>query len=92
MKTTTKALQGDRTIKMVVYFFSDELAKDGYVRPKHAHSGGMVYLEKNPSHGITKRSAGFQSVAQIPAAIEKLLIRGGITLHATPTMRYLATK
>jgi hypothetical protein len=91
--TTKKAQAGDRTLKLSVVFFTDKLAQgNGRVRPKHAWAAGMVALAANPSHGVAGgRSVPFQSLLDLPAAIEKVLIKRGIRLHANWKMKqYMA--
>jgi hypothetical protein len=92
--TTTRAQPGERTITLEIQFFTNKLAKgDGHVRPKHAHTAGMVRVRANPTHGIkAAATVPFHSLMEIPAAIEKLLTRRGIRLHPTPKMRYLEAK
>jgi len=86
--TTTKAQQGERTIKLEVYFFTNQLAKHGHVRPKHAHASGVVTIAANATHGIAAGSpVPFQSLMEIPAAIEKVLVRRGVRLHVSRAMK-----
>ena len=90
--TTKKAQQGERTIQVEVRFFTDTLAKEGHVRPKHAWDAGTVRLEANPTHGIAGGAGGrkFNSLLELLAVIEKVLIAGGIHLHAAHrTKKYL---
>ncbi len=91
MTKTRKAQAGERTIELTIYFFTNKLAKNGHVRPKHAHGDGMVRLASNPTHGIAKSGAPvpFHSVAEISVAVEKVLSREGIRIHPSARMRYV---
>jgi len=86
--TTKKALEGERTIKLEIYFFTNKLAKDGHVQPKHAWAAGMVTIAANETHGIGGGSpVPFHSLLGIPAAIEKVLKKRGVRLHVTREMK-----
>jgi hypothetical protein len=72
----------EKTIKMTLGFLTRGIApKKGMIRPKHAWGVGWIALEANGSHGIASAVASFNSLAEIPAALEKLLIKGGIKIH-----------
>jgi hypothetical protein len=53
--------------------------------PGHAWTGGVVFVEPNESHGIARSRQGvnFNSMAELPLAIEKAIVRAGVTLHTT---------
>ena len=49
----------------------------------------MARLRANPSHGIEEEGTKvpFYTLLGIPGAVEKLLVRRGITIHASPKER-----
>jgi hypothetical protein len=55
---------------------------------------GVVRMERNASHGISPKNARpFNSIMQLPAIIEKVLIEHEIKLHAGDrTQKLLAKK
>ena len=90
---TREAEQGQRMIEVRIRFWTNDLADgEGRVRPKHAWSGGVVRISSNRSHGITPRTpVPFNSMADIPGKIEKVLIEHGITIHkGSREQRYMA--
>ena len=77
---------GERTIKLSIKFRTDLIASKtpGEIIRKHAWDAGIVNVVANPSHGIKAVLAGqmcFNSMAELPAVIEKTLTRMGVTLH-----------
>ena len=78
-----KAVHGEKTIEIKIHFFTNELAKAGEIRPKHGWTRGTVGITTNESHGIEPggKRRHFNSLMEIPAAIERVLIENGITLH-----------
>ncbi len=85
---STKAQPGERMLVLEVRFFTNKLAGNGRVRPKHAWSGGMVRLRANESHGIKAApTIPFHTLRGIPGAIEKVLARRGIKIHASSKER-----
>ena len=86
---TRLATQGERMIEVRVRFWL--ASEKGKVRPKHGWAAGMVSIEANKAHGITPKGPfPFNSLMDLPLAIERLLIANGICLHAGPrTRKYL---
>lgn len=86
----------EKTIKVIVTFWTDGIAEDENKRyPKHAWTGGNVRFNKNKSHQIepTKDPIIFNSLMELPSAIEKLLIQHGIQLHLNDkTKKYHITE
>ena len=83
---------GERMIELKVRFWTDGIATGkGRIRPQHAWTRGMITLERNNAHGIVPvRGRPFNSLMEIPSAIEKLLIEHGIQLHLCHKMdRYV---
>lgn len=88
-----EAKWGKRMIEVRVRFWTNDLAASkSQVRPRHAWSSGMVRMEKNEAHGLSGGDPlPFNSLLELPAAIEKLLIREKVKLHPSDrTRRYLA--
>jgi hypothetical protein len=76
-------------IEVKVRFWTNDLAEGkGKIRPKHAWGSGVVRIASNPSHGIApKKPIPFNSLAEIPAKIEKVLIDHGVRIHADGQMK-----
>jgi hypothetical protein len=87
-----RAQHGEKMLEVKVRFWTDGIAGEGKIRPKHACASGIVRLKSNPAHGIkSPTQLTFNSLLELPGVIEKLLIEEGITLHVTAKMRkYLA--
>ena len=86
--TSREAKHGQKMIEVKVRFWTDNLAPTGQIIPKHAWTGGVVRMESNPSHGITpKNPKPFNSLLDLGAIIEKVLIEHGITLHPGTRMK-----
>jgi hypothetical protein len=90
---TREAAHGKRMIEVRVRFWTNDLAEGkGRIRPKHAWGAGVVRLEPNDSHGIPSANpVPFNSIAEIPAKIEKVLIDNGVSLHPSDRMRKYIT-
>jgi hypothetical protein len=78
-----KANYRERMIEVKVRFWTNGIAKQkGYIVPKHAWTSGIIRMEDNDSHGIEQGTPRpFNSLMEIPAIIEKVLIEYGIRLH-----------
>ena len=89
MPNVREAKWGERMIEVKVYLWTNEIAKgEGKIRPKHGRGRGMVRVEPNEVHGIgSQRTVPFNSLMELPFAIEKALIRSGITIHPSPNMK-----
>jgi hypothetical protein len=79
-----EAKHGERMIEVRVRFWTNDLAdRKGKIRPKHAWAGGEVVMKANDAHGIRpQESAIFNSMAELPAVIEKVLKQHGVTQHS----------
>jgi hypothetical protein len=72
-------------VRVSVRFWTDDIADSpGHVVPRHAWAAGVVFVESNETHGIPRvqDAATFNSMAELPFAIEKAIIQAGLTLHA----------
>ena len=83
-----KALPGERTIRLTLHFWTNGIAEEeGFIVPKQGWSFGTVGLRPNQSHGIEpSEPIPFNSLMELPAKIEELLIREGISLHTARKM------
>ena len=83
---------GERMIEVKLRFWTDGIAEGkGRIKPKHAWTRGMVTIERNAAHGILPvRGRPFNSLMEIPSAVEKVLMEHGIQLHLIHKMdRYV---
>ncbi len=93
--TTAEAVEaahGSRMLEIKVRFFTNELAPEaGRVLPKEGWTRGVVRMTPNDAHGIESgRAIHFNSLMELPAKIEQLLIDHGVVLHAVgKTSKYL---
>jgi hypothetical protein len=88
------AKHGEKMIEIKVRFWTDSIAPDtGKVIPKNAWTSGVVAIEANKSHGIIPESpVPFNSLLDVGVAIEKVLLKHGITLHPSRKMRKYVPK
>jgi hypothetical protein len=73
----------ERTIRLTVTFYTNRISKkSGYVVERAAWDTGTVVPHTNEAHRIAPRRpvAHFNSLAEIPLAIEKCLIAHGLKL------------
>jgi hypothetical protein len=86
---TREARHGRRMIEVKVRFWTNELADGkGRIRPKHAWGSGVVRIEPNDVHGIKRGTPlMFNSLAEVPAKIEQVLIAHGIRIHKSAKMK-----
>lgn len=88
-----KAEHGQKMIGVKVRFFTNGIAAgESEVMPKRGWTRGVVRFERNDVHGLKDGDPSvFNSLMELPSAIEKLLIRGGVMLHAaSPMKKYIA--
>lgn len=87
-----EAKHGEKMIEVRVRLWTDSIAEGkGRIVPGHAWAGGVVLLERNQAHGIKPGDPiPFNSFAELPAKIEKLLINHGLKVHlSTRERKYL---
>ena len=77
------AVHGAKMIEVRVRFWTDKIAATkGQIIPKNAWDSGVVIVSTNHSHEIDASTPlPFNSMAELPAKIEKALITQGIKLH-----------
>ncbi len=87
--TAREARFGERMVEVKVRFWTDQIVEGkGRILPKHAWGSGVVRLERNRAHGINPQPpVPFNSLAELPGVIEKVLIQNGITIHPSTRMR-----
>jgi len=80
---STKAKSGERMIEVKVRFWTNGIAEGkGWIKPKHAWTRGVVLMKRNQSHGIIPEYPHpFNSLMELLAVIEKVLIQHGVILH-----------
>ena len=80
-------------IEVKVRFFTNAIAPEkGDVIPKRGWTRGVVRFKRNDVHGLKDGDPiVFNSLMELPRAIERLLIREGVVLQTVSTMRkYIA--
>jgi hypothetical protein len=78
---------GTKMIEIKVRFFTNDLAPKGKVLPKEGWTRGVVRITPNGPHAIESgRALPFNSLMELPAKIEQLLIANGIKLHTASKM------
>jgi hypothetical protein len=89
-----EAEQGERMIEVKVRFWTNDLTDNGTkgkIRPKHAWGAGIVRIKRNASHGIVLgKPVPFNSLLELPGAIEKVLIEHGVKIHRSRKMKRYA--
>lgn len=84
-----EAKHGQKMIEVKVRFWTDDLAPEkGKVIPKNAWTSGVVRVERNEAHGIVPSApVPFNSLLDLGASVEKVLIEHGVVLHASRKMK-----
>ena len=93
MSESKEAQHGKKMIEVRVRFWTNDLAEEkGKIMPKQAWGSGIVRIDTNSSHGIhAGEPIPFNSLAEIPAKIERVLIDSGVTIHrSSREKKYLA--
>lgn len=89
-----EAVHGKKMIEIRVRFWTDQIAKEGKIMPKHCWDSGVVRISSNDLHDIKSLSPiPFNSIPEILPKIEKLLKNHGIKLHlGSKSRRYYSEK
>jgi hypothetical protein len=95
-KTKVEAAEwGSRMVEVRVRFWTDKIADGGkgMILPKHAWDSGEIRIASNKAHGIHPgEPLTFNSLAEVPAKLEKLFVQEGIQIHLGKRQRrYLVT-
>jgi len=90
----TEAQHGEKMVEVKIRFWTNGIAGEGKILPKHAWASGVVRMEPNKSHDIKPlQPKPFQSLLDLSAMIEKTLIEHGVTLHPSRRMKkYLSAR
>ncbi len=87
-KGDKEAPHGEKMIEIKLRFWTNNIASDGKVRPKHAWTSGVVRVERNDAHGLVPGNPKpFHSLLDIGAVVEKTLIEHGVTLLPSEKMK-----
>jgi hypothetical protein len=80
---SVEAKHGKKMIEVTVRFWVNDIAKEkGKIIPKECRDSGMVRITANQFHGIKAESpTPFNSLMQLTAIIEKVLMASRIKLH-----------
>ncbi len=93
-KVGKKAGHNEKMIELRIRLWTNDIAETkGEIVPKHSWDSGMIYMQRNASHGIEpKNPRPFHSAMGLTAAIEKVLIEHGVYFHPSRTTRkYFST-
>ena len=84
-----EARHGEKMIEVKIRFWTDGLASEaGKIVPKHAWAAGVVRMDSNRSHGISPENpVPFNSLLDVGAKIEQVLLDHGIVLHRSTRMK-----
>lgn len=90
-KQGVPAPHGEKMIEVKIRFWTDDIAEKGHVVQREAWTSGVVRMEANQTHGIKPlKPKAFNSLMEIPAVIEEVLIQHGIVLYpAKKAKKYL---
>ena len=73
---------------MAVRFWTNEIAGPGPIKPKHGWDSGMIHITANPSHRLKSiKAVPFQSLMDLPRAMEKVIIECELTLLSGTKVR-----
>lgn len=79
------AAANEKMIEVRLRFWTNNLAdrpSDRRVLPKHAWDTGTAEMTTNKTHGIQSQDpVPFNSMMEIPRAVEKVLLQHGVKLH-----------
>lgn len=80
---------GEKMIEIKIRFWTNDLTSEaGKIRPKHGWSSGVVRMAPNKSHGIVPQYPKvFNSLLDVGAVIERVLIDHEIVLHKSNRMK-----
>jgi hypothetical protein len=89
--TIITAPKGDKTIRMEVVFWTNNLADSkGEQIAKHAWAQGKVFMSTNDAHGIKRgRGTDFYDMLDLPVAIKAELVKAGVKLRSGPSSKVM---
>jgi hypothetical protein len=84
-----RATHGEKMLELKVLFFTNGIARRrNAVLPGHGMTRGTVRMDRHIAHALGGgRARPFNSLMELPAAIERVLMDHGVTLHARGKMR-----
>jgi hypothetical protein len=87
--SSLNAEHGQKMIEVKLRFWTNAISSQkGKIIPKHAWTSGVVRIEQNPAHGIKPKSPKpFQSLLDVGAVIEKVLLEHSIVLKPSARMK-----
>jgi hypothetical protein len=87
------AKHGKKMIEVRLRFWTDDISPTkGKIIPKHAWTSGVVRLQGNASQGIVSDNPKpFNSLLDVGAVIETVLLEAGIKLPSRHTRKYMAS-
>jgi hypothetical protein len=84
----TEAQHGQKMVEVKIRFWTNDIAGEGKILPKHAWASGVVRMEPNKSHDIKPLPPKpFHSLLDLGAVIERALIEHGVVLHPSRRMK-----
>jgi len=98
MRNAVKARPRERMICLELRFWTNGLVKrPGHVIPRHCKSAGMIHFQGNKTHGFrhgqpVPSGVPFHSISEISVAVEKLLVKGGVTVVPVSRQKRLQGK
>ena len=90
-----QAAHNEKMIEVRVRFWTNDIAEaGGEIIPKHSWDAGVVHMQRNASHGIEPENPKpFHTLMDLPAVIEKVLLKHGIKLHhGTSSRKYYVSE
>jgi hypothetical protein len=89
-----QARQGEKMLELRVHLFTNGIAKNGKIQPRHAWGCGTVSMERNDAHGVIPQKPKMSnSLLELPGTVEKTLIDHGIAILPSRRMKkYLYSK
>lgn len=90
-----RAAHGEKMLELKVLFFTNGIARRrDAVIPGHGMTRGTVRMDRHIAHARGGgRARPFNSLMELPAAIERVLLDHGVTLHARGKMqRYIQAR
>ena len=78
-----KAPHGEKMIEVRIRFWTNDIAKrKGDIEPRHCWAAGTVHMTRNEAHGLKDDvNVKFNSMAELTAAVEKLMTQARIKMY-----------
>jgi hypothetical protein len=93
----TEAPHGEKMLTVLLKFWTNNIAADGLILPRHCQDRGVMYLQANAAHGIEAvpyapphpLDRHFSSLSEIQPALEDLFVANDVTVHPARLVRKL---